>query len=39
MCEKKVLIWNGEFGPVHADKRIDPEADKTNDARFEMLKE
>ncbi|KAH7410518.1 glycoside hydrolase superfamily [Phaeosphaeria sp. MPI-PUGE-AT-0046c] len=39
MREKKVPIWNGEFGPVYADERVDPEATKTNDARFHMLKE
>jgi len=39
MREQKVPIWNGEFGPVYADDRVDVEANKTNNARFEMLKE
>jgi hypothetical protein len=37
--EKKVPTWNGEFGPVYTDERVDPEATKTNNARFDMLKE
>jgi hypothetical protein len=39
MREKKVPIWNGEFGPVYADDRKDASAAQTNDARFNMLKE
>jgi hypothetical protein len=35
-----VPIWNGEFGPVNADERVDPDsATTTNAARFDMLKE
>jgi hypothetical protein len=39
MRAKSVPIWNGEFGPVYADSRVDPNAVETNDARFNMLKE
>lgn len=39
MREKKVPIWNGEFGPVYADERVDSNAESVNNARFHMLKE
>jgi hypothetical protein len=39
MREKNIPIWNGEFGPVYADEHTDPEAVKTNNARYHMLQD
>ncbi|XP_014551205.1 glycoside hydrolase family 5 protein [Bipolaris victoriae FI3] len=39
MREKKVPIWNGEFGPVYANEHTDPEAAKTNSSRYHMLQD
>jgi hypothetical protein len=39
MREKNVPIWNGEFGPVYANDKTDPEPEKVNNSRLEMLKE
>lgn len=41
MREKGVPVWNGEFGPVYADPRVDGEAQavQTNEKRFALLKE
>lgn len=32
-------IWNGEFGPVYADSRYEPDAEGTNNWRYELLGE
>lgn len=32
-------IWNGEFGPVYADPRVDAEAEKINQERYNLLGE
>ncbi|KAK2787853.1 hypothetical protein FQN52_007032 [Onygenales sp. PD_12] len=39
MTENKVPIWNGEFGPVYADARIDDDANITNQERYNLLGE
>ncbi|CVK96123.1 related to endoglucanase [Fusarium mangiferae] len=39
MREKGVPIWNGEFGPVYADSRNDPEAETVNNCRFRVLQD
>lgn len=37
--ENKTAIWNGEFGPVYANPRYEPEAEKINQGRYELLGE
>lgn len=32
-------IWNGEFGPVYADAALDDDAQKVNQARYDVLAE
>jgi hypothetical protein len=32
-------IWNGEFGPVYADPRLDADADAINEERYNLLGE
>ncbi|KAG7149258.1 Beta-xylosidase like protein [Verticillium longisporum] len=39
MRQAGVPIWNGEFGPVYQNPRIDPDAAVTNAKRFALLKE
>lgn len=33
----KAVAWNGEFGPVYADPRIDSDADVINQERYNLL--
>lgn len=35
--EKKVAIWNGEFGPVYADPALDEDAEVINQERYNLL--
>ncbi|KAJ5613431.1 hypothetical protein N7510_006625 [Penicillium lagena] len=35
----KTAIWNGEFGPVYANPKYEPDAEKINTARYELLGE
>lgn len=35
--ERNLPVWNGEFGPVYADPRTDPDADRVNEARYNLL--
>ncbi|KAK4189824.1 family 5 putative glycoside hydrolase [Podospora australis] len=37
MKEKKVPIWNGEFGPVYADPKLYPDHEKINSQRYDLL--
>ncbi|KAF2218665.1 glycoside hydrolase superfamily, partial [Elsinoe ampelina] len=39
MRERKVPIWNGDFGPVYANPLEDANADTTNMARYRLLQE
>jgi hypothetical protein len=39
MREKGVPIWNGEFGPVYSDARVDKDAETTNQSRYGVLRE
>ncbi|RBR01218.1 hypothetical protein VDGD_04824 [Verticillium dahliae] len=39
MRQAGVPIWNGEFGPVYQNPRIDPDAAVTNAKRIALLKE
>ena len=35
--DRGLPIWNGEFGPVYADPRSDPDAADVNQARYNLL--
>jgi hypothetical protein len=35
--EKKVPVWNGEFGPVYADPKHDEDAEEINRERYNLL--
>jgi hypothetical protein len=35
--EKKTVAWNGEFGPVYADPRVDEDAAEINQERYNLL--
>ncbi|KAJ4215722.1 hypothetical protein FSOLCH5_011521 [Fusarium solani] len=35
--ERGLPIWNGEFGPVYADPRKDPDAESINQSRYNLL--
>jgi len=35
--EKKVAVWNGEFGPVYADPAHEPNAEEINQERYNLL--
>lgn len=35
----KTAIWNGEFGPVYANPRYEPDAESINQQRYELLGE
>jgi len=37
MQQKKVPAWNGEFGPVYSDPRMDSDADEINQERYNLL--
>jgi pimeloyl-ACP methyl ester carboxylesterase len=37
MTENKTPVWNGEFGPVYADKTFDVEAETINQERYNLL--
>ncbi|KAL9114500.1 MAG: hypothetical protein Q9227_001581 [Pyrenula ochraceoflavens] len=37
MTKQGTPIWNGEFGPVYADPRIEKDADEVNKARYNLL--
>ncbi|EKD16860.1 hypothetical protein MBM_05329 [Drepanopeziza brunnea f. sp. 'multigermtubi' MB_m1] len=37
MQEQKVPAWNGEFGPVYSDPRIDSDAEEINQERYNLL--
>ena len=39
MTRHDTPIWNGEFGPVYADPRIEPSAAGTNEHRYNLLGE
>ncbi|MCJ1309532.1 hypothetical protein MMC25_003192 [Agyrium rufum] len=39
MTTHKTPIWNGEFGPVYSDPRIDSNAEEINQDRFSLLSE
>lgn len=39
MRSRGVPVWNGEFGPVYADPKVDSDAVKTNESRYAVLKE
>ncbi|KAL1964391.1 hypothetical protein VTN77DRAFT_6949 [Rasamsonia byssochlamydoides] len=39
MLEHGTPIWNGEFGPVYADPRRDPDAETINQERYNLLGE
>ncbi|KAI3201026.1 hypothetical protein DTO027I6_6129 [Penicillium roqueforti] len=39
MTEKKTPVWNGEFGPVYADKALDGDAETINQERYNLLGE
>lgn len=34
---KKTVAWNGEFGPVYADPKLDSNADEINQERYYLL--
>ncbi|KAH8646910.1 glycoside hydrolase family 5 protein [Xylariales sp. PMI_506] len=34
-----VPVWNGEFGPLYADARIEPDAEAVNNGRLNLLAE
>lgn len=35
--ERKCVAWNGEFGPVYSDPRMDSDADEINAERYNLL--
>lgn len=37
MQERKVVAWNGEFGPVYSDPRVDADAEEINQERYNLL--
>ncbi|PLN79276.1 putative glucanase [Aspergillus taichungensis] len=37
MTRNNTATWNGEFGPVYADPRTDPQAETTNQERYNLL--
>jgi len=37
MQTKKVLAWNGEFGPVYANPDLDADAEEINQERYNLL--
>ncbi|KAE8451775.1 hypothetical protein EG329_003232 [Mollisiaceae sp. DMI_Dod_QoI] len=37
MQERKVVAWNGEFGPVYSDPRMDSDAEEVNQERYNLL--
>ena len=37
MQTHKVVAWNGEFGPVYADPRLEPDAETINQERYNLL--
>lgn len=37
MRQHGTAIWNGEFGPVYADPRVDADADAINEERYNLL--
>ena len=39
MSQHGTPIWNGEFGPVYADPRVDADADTINQERYNLLGE
>jgi hypothetical protein len=39
MNQHRVPIWNGEFGPVYSDPRIDDDASAINQDRYNLLAE
>lgn len=39
MSENKTPVWNGEFGPVYADKILDVDAATVNQERYNLLGE
>ena len=39
MTRHNTAIWNGEFGPVYADPRMESDAAETNECRYNLLGE
>lgn len=39
MSQHGTAVWNGEFGPVYADRRVDADADTINEERYNLLGE
>lgn len=37
--KNKVVAWNGEFGPVYSDPRVDKDAEDINNERYNLLGE
>lgn len=37
MQERKVVAWNGEFGPVYSDPTVDADAGEINQERYNLL--
>ena len=37
MTRNDTPIWNGEFGPVYADSRIESDAEQVNECRYNLL--
>jgi len=35
--DHKAPVWNGEFGPVYSDPRMDSDAEETNQERYNLL--